>query len=221
MPIRRTRRAPRRTRRTRRYIRRARPTRALAIRPNPRPVFTETFSLPSLPVPFGGGGSVLVFNMDMLPQLAQYQNLYQKYRILKASVLLVPEFTSFEQNQAENNDALSRTSFGQPRVAWAINDSPAVTVPTSELDVLKDNGCKIRPVTKMLRMACRPVPSTKDANGVQMTLRYKYINLLASGNVDHFGISYWISQFQSSNTATSQNIMVRYVKLTFQLSDPR
>lgn len=186
---------------------------------NPRPVFTETYAFTSLQPSSGG---LLKFSMDQVPQLSQYSNLYQKYRILRASVLLLPEFTSTDQNQAENNAALSRSYFGATRIAWAVNDSPNITAPATELDVLKDNGAKIRPITERgVRFSCRPVPNVEDSNGVEMTFKRKYINFEASSpNVPHSGISWWISQLHSGTPGTT-NITLCYVKLTFQLSDPR
>lgn len=187
---------------------------------NPNPVFTETYAKTTIPVVQGGVPGAIFFNIDEVAQLSQYSNLYRKYRILRAKVMLMPEFAHFDQNQAENNSALTRTYYGQARIAYAINDSPDLQPPTSELDVLKDNGCKIRHVSSKLNITCRPVPDTKDANGNQMTFRGKYLNF-QSTNIDHYGISFWINQLISNNTGAVANNWVVYVKLTFQLSDPR
>lgn len=204
------------TRRPRRNLRVKR-----AIMFNPNPVFTETYSTPSIIVPQGGFGGTIQFNIDNVPQVSQYSALYRKYRILRAQVIMIPEFNSFDQNQAENNLALSRTAFGQSRIAWAVNDSPPQPAgPATELDVLKSNGCRIKPVTKMNKMYCRPVPNTKDANGNEMTFKQKYLNFQTS-NIGHFGIDYWINQYISNATGSSDNVFVVYVKLTFQLADPR
>lgn len=215
---------PRLTRRPRRRnVRRARRAprnwrRGLML--NPQPIFTETYTFPSL---ISGAGGVFKFSMDQVPQLTQYSNLYQKYRILKASIHLLPEFNSFEQNQAENNAALSRSYYGLSRVAYSINDTPSISPPANELAVLQDNGARIRPLTQRgVRMSCRPVPNVSDANGVEMTFKRKYINFEASGpNVSHSGISYWISQLVSTATGAVDNVAICYVKLTFQLADPR
>jgi len=215
MPIRRT----RRTRRPRRRVARRRAHRR-PLRANPQPVFTETYTFPSL---LSGAGGVFKFSMDQIPQLTQYSNLYQKYRILKASIHLLPEFNSFDQNQAENNAALSRTYYGLSRVAWSVNDTPNITGPANELAVLQDNGARIKTLMgNGVRMSCRPVPNVSDANGVEMTFKRKYINFEASGpNVPHSGISYWISQLVSSVDGSTNNVAICYVKLTFQLADPR
>jgi len=187
---------------------------------NPAPIFTETYTLSSL-APNAGG--VFRFSMDQIPQLAQYSGLYQKYRILRASVKLLPEYNSFEQNAAENNAALSRSYFGLSRVAWATNDTPNTAVPANEIAVLQDNGSRVKALsTGGINMSCRPVPSTNDANNVAMTLGRKYINFNNSGpNAPHSGIAYWLTQQVTGAAPAATNVAIVYVKLTFQLADPK
>ncbi|AXH77956.1 MAG: capsid protein [Cressdnaviricota sp.] len=200
---------------------------------NPAPVFTEMYELTRSPAPgfqvFPNTGNVFRFSMDHIPQLAQYTSLYQKYRILKASLLILPEYTGSEQNRAEANSALTQSNFGQSRMALAVNNSPSVAPPANELDVLKDNGAKVKSLTPSgIRVSCRPVPNVSiDSNqpGVgnqSITLRKKYLNLNAqNGNIDHYGISWWHTQKINGAAPAVQNVAIVYVKLTFQLSDPR
>lgn len=188
---------------------------------NPAPIFTETYTLTSLNP---NAGNVFRFSMDQIPQLAQYSGLYQKYRILRASVHVLPEYNSFDQNQAETNSALTRSYFGLARLAWSVNDTPNTNVPVSEASVLQDNGARVKALsTGGIRMSCRPVPSTNDSNNVAMTFNKKYINFNTSGpNVPHSGIAYWLTQLISlPATAATTNVAIVYVKLTFQLADPR
>lgn len=200
--------------------RRRNPRMARARMFNPAPVFTESYVLSAQIVPNTGG--VLKFNMSDVPQLAQYNTLYQKYRILKARVILLPQYTGQEQNSAEYNASSNIYAHGMGRLVWAQNDSPNAPVPASESDVLKDNGCKIVPVRTKVNMGCKPVPGTKDAQGVEMTFKQKYINFVQSGsNIDHFGITFWYSQPFVGVTPSTNNDLWIYVKLTFQLSDPR
>lgn len=202
---------------------------------NPQPIFTETYELtgsgpgqPGVQVLPNTGG-VFRFNMDHLPQLAQYTSLYQKYRILKASIHILPEYTGVEQNQAENNFALSRSNFGQSRMALAVNNSPNTANPANELAVLQDNGSFVRSLTTAgIKATCRPVPNvsvdslTPGVAGQPITLGRKFLNLQAvNGNIDHYGISWWLSQLVQTGTPSTKNLGIVYVKLTFQLSDPR
>lgn len=187
---------------------------------NPAPIFTESYVLPAQFAPNSGG--VLKFNMTDIPQLAQYNTLYQKYRILKARVILLPQYTNQDENVAEYNAGNNVYAAGMGRFVWAQNDSPNLPAPTSEGDVLKDNGCKIVPVRTKIGMGCRPVPGTKDANGVEMTLKHKFINFVSTGsNIDHFGITWWYTQPTLGTTALVNNELWVYVKLTFQLADPK
>lgn len=228
---------PRRVRKSNRPLRRKRFTRRVArsLRmTNPQPIFTETYELtgqgagqPGVNV-FPNTGGVFKFNMDHLPQLGQYVALYQKYRILKASIHILPEYTGAEQNRAEANQALTQSNFGQSRMALAINNSPNVTAPGTELAVLQDNGSFIKSLTPTgIKASCRPVPNvsvdslTPGVGNQPISLGRKYLNLQAvNGNIDHFGISWWLTQIVVGAPAT-KNLGIVYVKLTFQLSDPR
>jgi len=188
---------------------------------NPRPVFTETYTGPVL-TPNSGG--VFKFNIGSIPQISQYNNLYQKYRILRAQVILVPQYGAEEQNAAEYNAANNVYSHGLGRFVFAINDSPGLLAPASESVVLQDNGVKIRAVKTMVKMSCKPVPLFEDANGILMTTKKNWLNFQlppAPANADHFGITWWYTQPFLGTTPQTNNDLISYVKLTFQLADPR
>jgi hypothetical protein len=189
---------------------------------NPQPVFTETYTK-GVVVPNSGG--VFTFNINEVPQLSQYNTLYQKYRILRAQLILVPQYAAGEQNAAEYNAGNNVYSHGLGRIVFAVNDSPGVLAPASELAVLQDNGCRIRPVRDMVKMSCKPVPLYEDNNGILITLKRNWINFQtgpsAPTDPKHFGISYWYSQPFLGATAQANNDLQVYCKLTFQLADPR
>lgn len=189
---------------------------------NPQPVFTETYTKGVI-APNSGG--VLTFNINEVPQLANYNTLYQKYRILKASLVLVPQFGPQDQNSASYNASVNVYAHGLGRIVWAVNDSPGVLAPGNELSVLQDNGCKVRPVRDMVKMSCRPVPLYEDNNGILITLKKNWINFQtgpsAPTDPKHFGISYWYTQPNLGTTPLTNSDLVVYCKLTFQLADPR
>lgn len=189
---------------------------------NPQPVFTETYTKGVIAPNTGG---VLTVNINEISQLSQYNTLYQKYRILSARFILVPQYMPGEQNAAEYNAGASTYAHGLGRLAWAVNDSPGVLAPGNELAVLQDNGSRIRPVRDQVRMSCRPKPLYEDANGILITLKQNWINFQtgpsAPADPKHFGISYWYTQPSLGTTAQTNNDLVVYCKLTFQLADPR
>lgn len=198
---------------------------------NPQPVFTETFLYGTL---LPNAGFLLSANIGSIPQLTQYSGLYQQYRILKASWLLLPNFTGGEnQNTAIFNTVSGNfptlpgvSTAGTSRIVHVVDSSPDQAVPVSEAAVLQENGCRIRLLDKMMRMHAAPVPDLKDSNGVQLTLRKKYINFATGNpNVAHYGIRGWITHPYSIGTG-SFNIAdsityTCYCKLTFQLREPR
>lgn len=209
----------------RRYLMPTRPRRRQFRRMyNPAPVFTETAiigrgSVPALGVPFL---SQLNCALNSIPQWAQYQALYNQARILKVSFLLVPNFTQYEQQQSITSATQSVTA---PRLVYAIQDTANVAPPTSELDVLSDNGCRIKLFNKPLRIYCRPVPSLEQTSSlggaVAVTKRRQWLTTDATGSaVPHLGVNYAVVQDQL-NTANAQTQWNIYAKITFQLRDPK
>jgi len=192
---------------------------------NPQPVFTETYKSTALsfgnPSPAAGIGFLLTANMDGISQLAQYSNLYTKYKILKVKFLLIPNFTMSDQNAALFNLSQGTMSVAQTRIIYAYDNSPAAAGPASEQDALEENGCKIKLLKDKLSIPCVPSPDTKDANGVEMTLRNNFINFAAQGpNINHYGVKGWLQQLFNNQPQFLNDISV-YVKVTFQLADPR
>lgn len=188
---------------------------------NPLPVFTETFRHSTIT---SNSAFTLGASMDQVPQLAQYTALYQKYKIVKATWLIMPTYTGgTDENAAMYNNSVlpvgTIQSVGTARVVFAINDTPAQVSPANEQAVLEQNGCQIRFLSQKLTIHNRPVPDTKDSNGVQMSFKKKYINF-ATPNVTHWGVVGWITQPLTAGVPNQQSFYV-YCKLTFQLSDPR
>lgn len=213
MPIRR--RAPG-FKRKRRGVRRVNPRMYRSRMFNPRPVFTETYIHSTI---LQNTGGVMSFNMGQIPAVANYSNLYQKYRILKASVMLLPGYLAHDENVAIMNAVAGQPWTGLGRFSYAVNDSPNLVAPANEAVVLQDNGCKVLPFKPKLTLSCRPVPDLLDANGVRMTLGRKFINFTGAAEATHNGITWWYTQYGGG--AVTQNPVSVIVKLTFQLSDPR
>ena len=202
-----------------------------AIMFNPQPVFTETYNYGTL---LPNAGFLLTANIGSIPQLAQYQGLYQQYRVLKCQWLIMPTWTGGENQNAAIYNTVSGnfptlpgvSSAGTSRIVTVVDSSPDQAVPVSEAAVLQENGCKIRFLDKMVRCHAAPVPDLKDANGAQLTLRKKFLNFTASGpNLAHYGVRGWITHpfsigTGSFNIADSIQYVV-YAKLTFQLREPR
>jgi len=193
---------------------------------NPQPIFTETYKSGTLtfgnPSPVAGIGFLLTANMDGITQLAQYSNLYTKYKILSAQFTLLPNFTGgTDQNAALYNLSQGTMSVSTMRIIYAYDNSPAAAGPASEQDALEENGCRIKLLQNKLTIPCRPVPNTQDANGVQLTQRGKFINFTSgTPNIDHYGVKGWLKQLYNNQPQFLNDVEV-YVKLTFQLADPR
>lgn len=192
---------------------------------NPNPVFTETYK--SALILQANQGFVLTPTMDGIPQLAQYSNLYKKYRILSCTWTLIPDFLGGTDINTANNPAqivgaVPNSAQLTTRIVYAINNSPSLVAPASEAAALQDNGCKIRTNMNVVKVKHRPVPDLEDVNNNFLTLKKTYLNFKGAGNeMLHYGVSGYVTVNTSTNPPISPQKYMVYAKLTFQLSDPQ
>lgn len=215
------------------FLRRRAPLlKALAIRRTigggNQPTFVETFrklvGSPAVPQQITtNGGVVFSMNINQIPQIAQYSNLYRQYRINWVKVMLLPEYNSFDPAAAVGVAGQSTL----PRIVWAINDTPALVPPATEAELLEDNGCKIRTISNKWSCSFRPRPDTQTlfAGGAQnVSTRQKFaqwFNFTEGGAIapEHFGVSAYISQ-QVTGAGIPMQFDV-YYKVSFSLRDPQ
>lgn len=184
--------------------------------------FTEVFSTGSIPVNAGG---TFYTTFSAIPQCASYAALYKQFCIKKLQVTLMPRLNSYDPNTAGSVGL----SYWAPRIAYSIADTPNVINPTSEADVLTDNGVKVLSMgSKPIRMTCYPKPSinvieTGSGNPVAVrqrkTLWFNQRNTEVGNDgwsVPHGNIRYWIS----SNPLLSDFQFDVYYKVTFAVRDP-
>lgn len=190
---------------------------------NPSPIFTESYvQTTNLTV---NNGFLLTTDIGKIAQIGQYSALYTKYKILSAKFMLMPYFQagSSDQNATSYNNSQGQPFTADARIVYAIQDSPNQVAPASENAVLQDNGCRIRMLKNKLAIRCKPVPQLQLANGIFETERTSpYINFDTTAGVPppHYGVVGWISQPFNGAPPMPQQVVV-YVKLTFQLKDPR
>lgn len=184
--------------------------------------FTEVLTTGSIPVNAGG---VFYTTFSAIPQAASYAALYKQFCIKKLQVSLMPRLNSYDPNTAGSVGL----SYWAPRIAYSIADTPAVVNPTSELDVLTDNGVKVLTMgNKPIRMTCYPKPSISvisgaDGNPVavrqrkQVWFNQRNTEVANDGwSVPHGNIRYWIS----ANPLLSDFQFDVYYKITFAVRDP-
>jgi len=195
-----------------------RPRRARAVRSYP--TFTETFSSTQIN---SGTGGVFTTSFDEIPQSATYASLYRTFRITKMEVMILPD-----QNMGiDLSIGATVASSAVGRIAYAINPSADLAPPTSENQVLVDNGCRVYQLSKPLKINCAPQPALQQTGtvvglpaavvGVNST-RSNWLDINTGNKVLHNGISYWYSnQFGGLSASTAQV----YYRITFMLKDPQ
>lgn len=188
------------------------------------PTFTETFWYGNA---VGNTGGVFSTSIAQVPQVADYAALYRQYRINWVKVMLLPDLaaTSIDVNTMYQNNAGALASAGLGRIAYAINDTPALPVPLAEQDVLQDNGAKVVPLRSKWSVSYKPVVTqfTSDAaGGAGVALRSRNRPFLSfdlhGADPLHYGVSYWISHYVGNPAAQTWRV---YMKVNFSLRDPK
>lgn len=185
---------------------------------NPTPTFVETYNFGTIAT----GPGIFQVRISDIPQIADYVNLYNQYRINWVKVTLLPRHNSYDPS------SYLATGRGNqmPRIAWAINDTPALQPPANEQDVLTDNGAKVKPIVTMWTQSFKPRPDkfTGDAaGGAGVAVREKFNQWLSfaplqGNNPFHNGISYYISSAVQGSDAPQFDV---YYKVSFSLRDPK
>lgn len=188
---------------------------------NPVPTFTETFI--GNPILFnqtspGNSTNLIQNSLNQIPQVGDYTALYNQYCIRKITAIFVPAY-----NVADTNIPASATPVDAPRFVYAIQDSAQQVAPTTEADVLQDNGCKIRMFTKPVKVTWRPRPAVADAlvggGFVANTRRGPQWLTTAVTTAAHNGLAY--SFTNSVPIAGTPTLASVYFKVTFSLRDPK
>lgn len=190
---------------------------------NPMPTFTETADFGTFGIaPAGVSVGQLQATLSSIPQINQYAALYNCARILKIKFMIVPQFTQYAPDPSV---AATAQSVAVPRFVYSIQDTSSVPPPTNELDVLTDNGCKIRLLNRPFNITCRPAPQLGEAISTggfaPVTKKKTWLTMNASGlAVPHIGVNY-AAVCDSLNTGNPQVLYNVYAKITFQLRDPK
>lgn len=200
----------RRARPMRRRVMRRVP-RAPAIRYNKIPSFVENYAVEGTVASQSGG--VLGTNFALIPQVAQYTNLYNQYRINWVQYTIMPQWNSYDPSTGGG-------AISAPRIVFSIQDTAAdaITPPLSEADVLLDNGCKIRMLDKPVIIRHKPVPQVGVSSGsggfASISKKMTWFDTNSTA-VPHGWVNYWIT---NGGTAVSFKV---YVKVSFSLKDPK
>lgn len=215
-------------------------------------LFTETFKVNTvaLPGPTVPGvmadGSIRIqpatqftvgkfqFRMTDIPQIQNYANLYNLYKVLKIQAIVIPKFSNADPNSATYNNAQPIAAWENARFVYSINDDVNdLSTPLTELDVLEDNGSKIRALTRPIKINFRPkvvVDGTDPATTNFVAIQPKYRPWIGFGPDDnaftparapyHVGVDWCLS---CDNTSTTEFLDVAdvYFKVTFVCKDPR
>lgn len=181
-----------------------------------QPSFSETFSAGTIQA---GAGNIFSVRFNQIPEFQNYVNLYNSYQIRSVQVLLLP-------TQVVNTQSVA-VPIDPPRIAFAVQSTSQIATPAAELDVLNDNGCKIRLLTKPLKIRASMRPQLSEADNTTTGLvpvtetnkRAKWLSTSERGvAVEHSGITYWLTQNYTTAQISQVNV---FFKVYFAMRDPK
>lgn len=190
-----------------------------------QPIFTECYNGGTIStggVSAGSGGIFQVALTD-LPQVASYQALYRTFRILKMEVIVIPN-QNVNTGVSPATGAVGLMPF-VPYFAHSIDNSNDLVAPTSEAEVLENDGVHLTQLTKALHIKLAPVPAlqvtgTGAGGAVGVDLPNRWLAFDDAGvAVKHNGVSWWMNNYAGSASTSSQSTL--FYKVTFQCRDPR
>lgn len=163
-------------------------------------------------------GQALGFSLNSLPQLASYQNLYQKYKITGALLKFIPmNVSNGDYNQALFNVTSGTAPWlGRTRIAYSIARGNMGT-PGSELAILQQQH-KIRLMgDNIISVYVKNPVFGVDANPGGVTTETKwttgYLGTSQSADVIHQGIE-WYASSTGSSSSSFKVIVTLYVTFT-------
>lgn len=180
-------------------------------------------------------GGIFQVRFNDIPQAPSYAKLWTQFCIKKLMVTLVPYLGGVDANQALANVAGSIPTRFTGRLLTSIMSSPQETIPTSEVDLLIDNGVKIHVNSsgKPVRLVCYPKPELEAVDTGLLTntyigLRTKGLQWMNTSNaavtrdgqdVLHNGIRWWLNVPTTPPSAVVAYYDV-YYKITFGMRSP-
>lgn len=181
--------------------------------------------------PAGIIGQTWTTKFSDVPQYKQYSDLYRQFCIRKFEMILLPRYTVPDPNNQLG--FAGNGGWGSIRLAYAVDESPGLLPPVSELDVLQSNGSKVRVVDgKKIVIKCnRPRPDLNIGQGAVALARPRGVTWLNTESADvtgtgidvlHSGIrTYATLNFVGPVTGDATlPIYDVYYKITFSLRDP-
>lgn len=188
---------------------------------NPLPTFVETFQISQTPTATANVGGTFACRITDIPQIAQYSNLYNMYKVNWIKVILTPRY-----NSVDGSAYLSTGRGNQlPIMYSAVQDTPFAPNPATVSDVLQMNGARIQPITSVWSKSFKPTAAVEQSTGGANLAKkrevkqwYAFDTTLTGNNPLFQGIAYIIAcAIQGSDTPVFD---VHY-KVCFSLRDPK
>lgn len=207
--------------------------RKVSLYPNAVYTASENVTLSgAISIPSGGNTASGTFsvNMNMLPQITSYADLFRQFCIKRVTYTVVPRYGGADINAQLYNQANSTPNGSKFRFLYSVIDTPFVGAPGSEADMLQNNNVKIRYLNNNIIKIRQynPKPDiTVTSGSVQVnstSVAPQWFNLTGGQttnggqNVNHGNVQFYIT----TPGSFPNGIIVAdvYAKITFSLRNP-
>lgn len=163
----------------------------------------------------GEQGFAFQFNLSSLPNVAEFSNLFDRYKIMGVKLRVM-----FLQN---SQDVGTSTTLSIPIIHY-VYDCDDASSPTSESEMLQKNFLKTRRLDKPFNYYLKPkatseVFASPSSTGYAVS-KAMWIDM-NSPNIPHFGLKAWISNGQATPSSTVIGRFRIYATYYIALRDPQ
>lgn len=170
--------------------------------------FTRSaYTQAAITIPAGGAGAgyAYQFQLNQLPNFAEFQGLYDQYKISKVKFQLIPRFNFANSSGSGNVGSI-----------FSVMDFDDATAPTSRDDLLQYQNLKRTKMTSTLTRTISPAVAVQIYTAPIPGFSPKRTFLdLGNAAVPHYGIKLWVD---GSLAGTSPNPMIFDLQVKFWLS---
>lgn len=189
-----------------------------------RPVhyFKEKCILPQIGASPGSTASgIITFHISDLLNFPSFKNMFDLYRLKGVKVQIMPKWT---QQPLEGPGSVGASNIYLPNLYIAPNSDPYVPAPTSQSDLMNDDGAKVyrlgpRIINYYLRNPTPKIMDSANANPIPLTFSKRISPWLTTGgnsqtidqsSVAHYGLRWYFDASNSGQANVACDVFATY-----------
>lgn len=168
-------------------------------------LFKRSVELPSIDIQGGGAGGALSFSLGDVPNVAEFQGLFDMYKITGVKLRFRPEYNTFQaplpdETAGPNPVFQAGNTTSIPQISMVVDYNDA-NVPLAVSTLEQYTNCMRRMGNKPWSLFLRPKPRVPVLGALGTTLGNAYMTMKRAPWLDtatstgltvpHYGVKYW------------------------------